>query len=213
MRLLSLDLSTHAGWALFDLSDGPPTPLLLNYGVLELPSTAIKMGPGFYPWNYRHAANTIADQVLELVRKIKPDRIVIEETNLGKQRYSQKILEWVHKAVLDLLALDMDITDVTYISTSSWRSCLELRLTKEDKRSNSRLSRAKSKAKKKGQKLDKKKLGVKGRKNWKHLAIEFVNKKYDLALKVKDNDVADAICLGTAFLRGAGLCDGTGNFN
>ncbi len=42
---------------------------------------------------------------------------------------------------------------------------------------------------------------VVGKINPKHLSIFYVNAAYDLNFKTKDNDIADAICVGTAFMK------------
>lgn len=39
----------------------------------------------------------------------------------------------------------------------------------------------------------------------KHLAVNYVNKRFNLNLKVKDNDLADAICLASFFLKKIGV--------
>jgi hypothetical protein len=49
---------------------------------------------------------------------------------------------------------------------------------------------------------------VKGKVTTKHLAVRLVNSVYGLGLKQKDNNDADAICLGLAFFAGAQPCDG-----
>jgi hypothetical protein len=59
-----------------------------------------------------------------------------------------------------------------------------------------------------GIKVDKKSLGIKGEVTPKHLAVAFVNENYGLNFIVKDNDIADAICMGTSYLKGVKLCNG-----
>jgi Holliday junction resolvasome RuvABC endonuclease subunit len=198
MKLLALDLSTKTGWSLFD--EGK----LLLYGKVKLEDPILAYGP--YPWCYTKAANEMATLVWEIVSKSEPNVVVIEETNLGKNRYAQKALEFIHCSVLRILST----TDykLVYLSSSSWRKALELSLTKEDKKNNAKLSKAKASASATGTKLDKKTLGIRGRINKKHIALRYVNKHFNLKLKVKDNDTADAICLGEAYLRGAVPCDG-----
>jgi hypothetical protein len=82
-------------------------------------------------------------------------------------------------------------------------------MSKDDKINNKVLKKAKELAAATKSKLDKSKVGIKGAVTKKHLAIRFVNATYGLDLKVKDNDIADAICLGAAYLNGARTCDGT----
>lgn len=198
MNILGLDISTKAGWAFVKDSQ------LVDFGGLKLEKAVIAYGE--YPWNYDIASETMAAMLFELVLRMKPDVIVIEETNLGKSRYAQKTLEYTHKALLRKLSGWTG--KVIYLSSSSWRQALNLQMSKEDKKNNAKLSKAKKIASEVGVKLDKKALGVRGKINKKHLALRYVNSVYGLNLKVKDNDAADAICLAAAYLAGATPCDG-----
>jgi hypothetical protein len=54
----------------------------------------------------------------------------------------------------------------------------------------------------------KKKSGIRGKWNKKMLAVNYVNFMFKLDFKLKDNDIAESICLGLAFLKGAAICDG-----
>lgn len=199
MRVLGLDISSKAGWA-FREDDQPYV-----FGGLKLDHPIISYGE--YPWNFDSASNIMAAQLHEMVLRFKPDVIVIEETNLGKSRYAQKSLEFTHKALLQLLKGYP--SKIIYLSSSSWRQALGLQMSKEDKKNNAKLSKAKKAAAEYGVKLDKKTLGVKGKINKKHLALRYVNETFGLNLKVKDNDAADAICLVAAYLTGKAVpCDG-----
>jgi hypothetical protein len=202
VRVLALDISTSAGWALFEDNQ------LAQYGHIGLEKTVREYGE--YPWNYVHATRDMAMRLAALVSLQSPDVVVIEETNLGRNRYSQKVLEFLHANFLALLALQRSEQpgSVIYVSSSAWRKAIKLEMSSEDKKSNQLLSRAKSKAKKSGAKLDKAALGISGKVTKKHLAVRWANENYDLQLKQKDNDVADAICLGAAFIEGVTPCDG-----
>lgn len=195
-RLLALDLSTSTGWALLQRQE--PQPVLLGYGI-------VAEGPSVkdYPWSYLERTERLAERIQQLVDAHKPDRILIEETNRSKNRYSQKMLEFIHRAVLDCL-VGRGIP-VHYINTSAWFSTLNLRLTDMDRKKNSLLS----KARRSGESLDKKALGIRGRITRKHLSIRFVKDTYGIDLQVQEDDIADAICQGVAYYRGAPLCDGT----
>jgi Holliday junction resolvasome RuvABC endonuclease subunit len=201
MKILALDLSTKTGFAVYkDLE-------LIGYGQMKLEKPILAYGP--YPWCYAMAADAVAKSVWDLVVTHQPQIIVIEETNLGKNRYAQKALEFIHCSVLRALSLRASSDfQIVYLSSSSWRKALELTLTKEDKKNNTKLSKAKAFAEASKTKLDKKTLGIRGRINKKHVALRFVNQHFNLSLKVKDNDTADAICLGLAYSRGAVVCDG-----
>lgn len=216
MKVLALDLSTKTGYALFEShfvegSQRVSEPKLVEHGQVLLGQPILAYGP--YPWCFVTAAERIGAGIHELATCYLPDVFVIEETNLGRNRYSQKALEFIHFSVLkEINAYFKEIGSksiIYYISSSSWRKTLGLSLTKEDKKSNTKLSKAKSLAKSRNTKLDKKALGIKGRINKKHIALRFVNHNYNLNFKVKDNDTADAICLGLAYYRNAATCDGT----
>jgi hypothetical protein len=205
VKVLALDISTSAGWAVFVDAQ------LSRFGRIELPKTIREYHPK-YPWSYVLGTKEMATKLHALVIQIRPDVIVIEETNLGRNRYSQKVLEFIHcnfLRILECVTVGICNPEIVYLSSSVWRRALALEMSAEDRRNNSKLSRAKSKAKKAGEKLDKGALGVKGRINKKHLAVRYVNDAFSLDLKMKDNDTADAICLGAAYLSGkATPCDG-----
>ena len=196
-KVLALDISSSAGFAYFHGE-------LREYGLTALPNIIHSYGQ--YPWSFHHAAKDMAARLYERVVHFNPDVVVIEETNLARARYSQKFLEFTHAYLLELLKVK-GVT-VIYVSSSSWRSTLGLVMSKEDKRNNAKLSRAEKKAREAGTKVDKKSLGIRGKVGKKHLAIRYVNDTYGLNLKVKDNDIADAICLGTAYILDAPHCDG-----
>lgn len=202
-KILALDISTSAGWAFLD--EGQPKKLI-DFGMIVNEDKI--SGYGTYPESYVGAAEAMAIRLLELVLRFNPDKIVIEETNKGRSRYTQKILEFIHCTLLILLRRDNHIQKVVYVNTSDWRKITGVELSKEDKKQNTKLSKAKSAAKKKNEKLDKKSLGIRGKITKKHLAIRVANDLYDLQLKPKDDDIADAICIGTAWCYGVKHCDG-----
>lgn len=206
MRILALDLSTSTGWAVLE-SEQAKAPNLEMFGILTLPKHILEYGK--YPFCYHLAAYDMAERVARIVEQIEPDQIVIEETNLGKNRYSQKALEFIHCLVLEKLHPMIAHKEVVYLSSSIWRQALGLQLTKDQKKTNAKLAKAKREAAATGAKLDKTKLGIKGKVSKKHVAINYVNDRFGLKLKVKDDDVADAVCLGLAALMGAEPCDGT----
>lgn len=207
MRVLALDASTHAGWALLEGEPGDTKPAILEHGLIENDRGILEFGR--YPDCYVHAATSISVRLYNLVAQLRPDAVVIEETSLGKARYSQKILEFIHCTLVGFLMQGYRGT-VAYISSSSWRQALKISLSTEDRKNNAKLSRVKSDAKKKGVSIHeaKKKAGVKGKINKKHVAVRYVNDVYGLGFKVKDNDRADAICLGVAYFVGAPCADG-----
>lgn len=202
MKVLGIDLSTRAGWAVLEGEPGPDSlPRLLCFGSSEL--TASPHEHGQYPWGYLAAADAQASNLLLVVYEHLPDLIVIEETNGSKNRYTQKLLEFLHAALLRKL-WETKIP-VVYVSTGDWRSVLAVKLTSDDKKLNAALSRAKAKDDLTAAKA---RLGVRGRVNKKHAAVRWVNETFHLALKVKHNDEADAICQVVAYFRGVSLSTG-----
>ena len=222
MKFLCLDLSLHCGFAVLEAEPisvpaiGHPqftTPKLLDYGTLHYEGLSVKERDN-YPWSYLGVVNEHIHQIMEtVVLKVKPDIIVIEETNKGKNRYSQKMLEFLHCELLKqigFLSFRSDMgpigfkklpPDVIYLDTSAWRSTLGIWMSKDQKKQNAKLSKAKKEGPEALKKM-KKSLGVRGRVNKKHLALAHVNTTFNLTLKVKDNDASDAICLGLAYLNG-----------
>lgn len=209
MRILGLDLSTSTGFATVEVDSlEDQHPRLVSRGVIQLEKNILEYGP--YPDCYWLAAEDVAKRVFDVVNKENPDIIVIEETNLGKNRYAQKTLEFIHCHVVKALRRDVKPPFVVvYLSSSAWRQALGLQLTKEQKKANAKLAKAKREAAAMGMKLDKKKLGIKGKVNKKHVAIAYVNERFALKLKVQDDDIADAICLAVAMTKNPTPCDGT----
>jgi hypothetical protein len=199
MKVLALDVSTKSGWAVFE--EGK----LTRHGLIQNPKTILEYGP--YPWNYLIATETMAQRLLELAWKELPDVIVIEETNKSRQRYSQKALEFIHCGILHRLAKETRIK-VFYINSSEWRKVLGQAMSKEDKKNNRKLNTEKGLATITGRKLDKAALGIKGKVTKKHLSVRWVNETFGFDMKVKDNDICDAICLGSAYIKGCKVCDG-----
>lgn len=204
-NVLSLDLSTKTGWALFIDNS------LKDKGVIELKKRPKEMGP--YPFCFAWAADEIGNGVSSLVDIICTNfngvlTVVIEEVNLARQRLTQKLIDSIHHSVI-LYLMQKPNLDIHYLSSSEWRKGVSLALSKEDRKNNQKVSRAKAKAKNSEGKVDikefnklKKEIGVSGKKNWKKLAVEMCNQKYNLELKQKDNDIADAILIAEAYLNG-----------
>jgi len=70
MRLLSLDLSTHTGFAFFD------NDKLIDYGLLETKIEDFDVSfadkSPLYPWNLIQSAGEMADKVAEVFLKYDP---------------------------------------------------------------------------------------------------------------------------------------------
>lgn len=190
MLVLSLDISTKTGWALFK------DRKLIEYGQLDVGVKDFNVNKhpekaGTYPWNLFTAAEDMAGKITQLGYRLKPDKIVIENTVRGRNRHTQRILEWIHFAVLKTFGNGSvqvpsfcDYQDkIVYMDVSEWRSRIQLWMTNEDKKNNKEV--------KAGNK--------KGKITKKHLAVRYVNKTFDLKLKLKDNNIADAIAMCDAF--------------
>lgn len=207
-RVLVFDISGSTGFAEFD-TENPAKPL--DYGIIKLERTAKSYAP--HPWGYVVAAIALARRFVEMVKAKQPDVVVVEETNGARARFTQKFLEYCHFAFLSALdqaaATWVGIPKVVYVNTSDWRRKMDVRLTPEDKRQNAKLSRNKRKAADKGEKLDKKALGIRGRVTIKHVAIRRANELFGLGLIAKDDDIADALLIGSAYLRGVEPCNGS----
>lgn len=239
-KVLGLDISTNAGWAVVTLAgDGGP-PVLGNFGLIQKEKTAIEYGP--YPLGYRIAAKTLAKALIALVVQHRPDVVIVEETNQGKNRYTQKLLEWIHlyfqqawddgtlaqsdvfwdeSMIVGQVIARPPVPEPKYISTGIWRHALGLKKPKDAKARDRLLKKAEALAEKvaprgtpeyrKALNAEKKRLGVKGKWNKKMLAVNHVNDLFGLDLKLKDNDSAEAICLVLAYAANAPLCDGNPN--
>jgi hypothetical protein len=201
MKTLALDISTNTGYALL-LSDKS----VKTWG--NIYNSKVVHDFGFHPWGYLKAAQSIADKIYNLALKLNPDTIVIEETNGSRSRFTQKLLEYIHCCTLRELSKIGYEGKVFYINTSAWRKAVGIELTKEQKKQNTKLSKAKSKAGGSLTPAQKKTLGIVGKITKKHIAVMVVNDMYDLGFKQKDNDIAEAILLGLAYLNGAPLCNG-----
>ncbi|NBT57364.1 hypothetical protein EBT16_01125 [bacterium] len=200
------------GFSVLEKPTSDSEPKILHFGTCSLPQTVLAYGS--YPFCYVNAALEIQSHVISLVQLHKPDVIVIEETNLGRNRYSQKMLEFIHCVVAQWLSVNFSGRTV-YISSSVWRQKLGLQMTKDDKKRNSNINKIKKQSKDENGKIDLKKFnqlkktsGFRGKVTQKHIALRYVDTVYGIKLKSKDNDQADAICLALAFFMGATPCDG-----
>lgn len=198
MRILGLDLSSNPGFAVVDSQLENQLELVAYRGY------HVQSAVGF-PFNHVEIAESVTAIMTEWLDSYCPNLIVIEQTNLGKARYSQKQLEFIHFAVMK--ELRSRGVKFVYLDSSEWRRALKQRLSKDDKKNNAKVAQAKKTA---NPLAAKKTLGVSGRITHKHLSVAWVNANFQLQLKLKDNDVADAVCLCAAAVQpGIRFCDGT----
>lgn len=185
MKVLGLDLSTHTGWCLLEKTDG--TPNLLQYGELSSPINNFNVNDNpnkqkEYPYNILDAANRMGQYILSVVEENKPDKIIIENTVRGRNRHTQRALEFIHKSVLDKIRHREK--DIIYMDPSEWRSILGMILSKEDKINNKEVSKGKKR----------------GKITKKHLSVRWVNLIYGTEFILKENDICDSVMLASAFL-------------
>lgn len=173
MKTLGLDISTKTGYAV--INDG----VLTHYGLKTAERSLI---PGLCEdFGFVVRARIMGEHVQALIAEHMPDMIIIEQTNLGQSRMDQKQLEFIHHEVLRLMGGTPYETRTRYVSTSTWRSVLQIKLDKDQKLNNALV------------KIGKKR----GKVTPKHLAVLWANKTYGLELLKKDHDIADAIALAT----------------
>ena len=204
MKVLALDLALTTGWALLEGEINSDTPKLLDYGAIKAP----ELDPSFsYPLNNIERVEELGKWIEQRVFLSQPDVIVIEQLNRGMNRHSQTLLAFIHHRVLisTIMLPFLQDSKIHYLDSSSWRAAVKLGLTKEQRAQNLALSKAKSKAKKAKKPLDKEALGITGKITKKHLSVNLVNFTFGLELKKKDDDVADAVLQGLAYLKGAKL--------
>lgn len=243
MKLLCLDLSTKSGWSVFE--DGK----LLTFGLIKHKVDGDNTSEN-YPMNYISAASLISIDIKGVILNHRPNYIIIEETNSGRNRFSQKTLEFIHYAVNEMIFTLQNMNccgKVHYLDTSEWRCLLGISLSTEDRQLNKEIKskrdevysqiysqlekdyqvslnmrlakclnkREQNKVKKlfskELEKMTKEKMRgfrvkneskkVIGKVDFKTLSVEYVNQHFNLNFKKKDNDVADSICLGAAFLK------------
>jgi Holliday junction resolvasome RuvABC endonuclease subunit len=189
-KVLSLDISTKTGFALIHIEGESIS--LVEYGLLK----SAGKPEALYPEDYLQWAKENASLVTKKIEEVDPDIVVIEETAKGsKNNFSQKILEWTHYLVADFLIEQQ--YDSKYFMTGEWRVLVEARMTKDEQKRNAKRLRIKQKT---GSKIAKDEVGkIVGRVTKKHVNVRVANERFGLQLKIKDNDVADAILLGAAY--------------
>ena len=194
MKVVALDISSKTGFAVFIDAK------LSSFGLLKNDKKVADYGS--YPFNYLLAAKDMATKMLEFIEKEKPDILVIESLNLGKSRWSNHYLEMIHCVLLYHLFIDKFPGKIIYLDSSMWRHTLGQKASKEDRKNNAKVN----KAAKEG--VSKKSLGLVGKRTPKHRSVEYANKTFNLNLKIGNNDISDAICLGWALIQGATPSEG-----
>ena len=192
--VLSIDASTKTGWSLGEVCGGEYK--LKAYATIG----PIARPPLPYPYDYAEWARLCGEEIKNLVWEHRPDVIIVEETAGGsKSNFSQKILEFIHREMIDCFAAYKKQRDfeLVYFKTGEWRSAIGARMTTTESKQNKFVIKTKAKTGKKLAKDDKGK--VVGRVTKKHVNVRRANELFGLNLVLKDNDQADAILMGAAW--------------
>lgn len=225
MKIISIDLSSNTGVAYFnteqqdclidcfDFTLKRATPMTLNR-ISKMPLDQLKKktkrslkriadryDPSNHPNDFMTFVNDYIDELIEEINNRvwfeNLDLIVIEQTNKGRDRWKQKLLEWLHYD-LCLRLMYRTKVKIAYIDTMEWRKILEIKVSKEEKRENRKIRKHNLEAKETGETL------IRGIVKDKDVAIKFCEDTFGLTMKKKDNNVADAICVGYAYLKKIG---------
>jgi len=198
-RYISLDISTNTGYAIFHDSN------LIKYGIFTKKVEdyisdvrSYKDFPKCYPDNFIVTVDAIAAFCMKIIRDNRIQMVIIEHPEQGKQRLSQRLLEWIHLSLVR--ELKKYKIPYQYILVSDWRKVVKcyMKYWPEYQDWNKKIKKAKASATptKTGRKLAK----IEGKRaspmNQKKLSIVIANKKYKL--NVKDDNIADAINIGRA---------------
>jgi Holliday junction resolvasome RuvABC endonuclease subunit len=138
-------------------------------------------------------AEIVADYVKTLLTQYQVDVIAIEQTNGSRNRTTQKFLEFIHFAVLATIDRECCRSNkVVYVDSSKWRSICGQYMNKDQCKHNQKVRDKKA--------IPMELCGIKasGKITKKHLSVAWVNQKFGLHLKLKDNDAADAISMAYA---------------
>jgi hypothetical protein len=112
-RVLSLDISTKTGWALMVSGDSITLESFGQMAQIHTPN-------GAYPESFVDWAYQCYIKIAELIDRLAPDVLVIEETSAGsKAIYTQKILEFIHFLVAKYIK-ETKIKAI-YLLTEQWR--------------------------------------------------------------------------------------------
>lgn len=189
-RILSLDLSTKTGWAIYASSDD--NSYLVDCG--QIPKIDCPEDEQ-YPASYVTWAYECYEAVEDMIEKAQPDVLVIEEVTKSKNAMSQKILDYIHFLVAKFVQ-ETGIKSI-YLQTGEWRKEVTSYMSPEEKKRNKEIKEYK---KKNNVKLARDKNNkVIGQVTKKHVSVRRANELFGLSLKVGENDTADALLLAYAY--------------
>jgi hypothetical protein len=182
MRVLGLDLSTATGWSLFIDKEYVESGTITKITVPDFNVNNDPQNSPLYPFNILDASESLAETIFNLCESKNPDIIIIENLVKGRNPHTQRILDWIHFCVAKKLrTLNKPLK---YMLPGEWRRAVNLKLDKEQKKNNQDVSKGKKR----------------GKITKKHLSVNMVNSKFNLILKLKDNNEADAILLALGYI-------------
>ena len=195
MKILSLDISAKTGWALGEIKEG--NLVLLGYGQCLQRKQSDFSNPS--PYDILVWANQCFKDILVLIEKFDPDELSVEQTCAGSKNWvSQKVLEWIHYNLVNYLSERKRTKNlpIRYFLTGEWRKAVGCQMTKEQKKQNQEVKKQNAKGIKVAKGADGKRIGKVGKK---HVNVMKANEYFNLSLKQKENDIADALLLLKAF--------------
>jgi hypothetical protein len=209
--LLSLDLSTHTGWAYF--KDG----VLVEVGSFDvkIPNYVANVKkwsdlPDIYPSNHIKAADEVADQCIQIWLRLGRPPVVTEHTEGSKHRISQRTLEFIHYAVFSQFARNGHVP--RYLLNSDWRKNCKCYISQwpDFQKWNKEVGKAKKKAtpNKAGAKVAKIDGKIVSKWDAKKISIyiaKLAHPGFEEIIGTND-DIADAINLGQAAIDLKVLC-------
>lgn len=221
--LLALDISTRTGWSLFS-GDHP-----VAFGLIE---KTIGWQDHPFPFNFVAICEEMSNKICGLIQKYPDiDKIVIEMTNKpGSKgsRFSQMALDGIH-IMLNARLRHIYHIKVYYINSSDWRKKLGLSVAEAKKQAKPFLKELKALETKlqSASKSDRSKIQkeikemraslrarcILGKIDKKSISVAFCNATWSLALKKGDDNQADALCQGRAFLMGCKVITNDDVFN
>lgn len=119
---------------------------------------------------------TMYKQIRKIIKEEKPDRVILEDVQLTDVGRNVMVLKQLSRLQGCLIGLCYECgVYFEFIYPSTWRSALEF--------------------------LKGKKSSDCDRKTMKQMAVDYANEHFGMKLTIKDNDLADAACLGAAYYK------------
>lgn len=199
MKVLALDISTKTGYAFGEISDSKELKLI-KYGQCKQWHKNDTNHKDDH-FNLFFWADNCFSEVDKLIQELKPDILVVEQTCAGsKNQESQRVLEWIHYLLVECsYNYDTDYgrrLPIQYYLTGKWRTIVGCKMTKEQKKQNDEVRKQNKKGIKIAKSEDGKRIGKVGKK---HVNVMKANEYFGLDLKLKDNDISDALLLLKAY--------------